>query len=307
MKNVKAIMQSLDERSVMPMQNRAAIERMVAANQPITFYNWECPPRYLDMAPDGQEFVNYDVDLDKIFRGELLDDFTELPRVVASRDDEIATLQWLNSLGISYSFVKIVADTNAVYLTPESLEILGEDRVRQKFREFAGRIQDRLADYPAKTDVRLFTDLIQPYQKLYDQSYQAARQMLRPLAGKDGFCGGGILARGLSQNSSQLVDVGVIKQQIKRTLRHMGMSNSNSTRQFALNTIASYAAEGVVFDRLTKVALPNCVWLNNHEIDERTITITNCLRSQLGIEPLPMLFTLNSSLPISVPADYNCG
>jgi hypothetical protein len=271
MRNVKLIMQSLNERSIMPMQNRAAIERMIAADQPITFYNWECPPRFLDKTSEGQEFVNYDINLDKIFRGEALDSFTEIPRVVAERDDEIATLQWLNGLGVSYRFVKIIADTNAVYLTPESLAILGEGRVRQKFREFASRIQERLVDYPAKTDVRLFTDLIRPYQSLYDQSYQAARQML-------------------GQNSSRLVDASVIKQQIERTLRHMGMRNSDSTRQFALNTIASYAAEGVVLDRLAEAILPNCVWLNNHEIDERTVAITNCLRVKRGIGPLPMVF-----------------
>ncbi|MBI2607393.1 MAG: hypothetical protein HYW51_01045 [Candidatus Doudnabacteria bacterium] len=232
----------------------------------ITFYNWECPPRFLDI--DGG--ISYLVDLDKIFKGQKIDKFTELPRVVSQSKREIRILKKLNSLGLKYRFVKIIADTNAYYLTPESLQRYGEQNVKRKFLEFKTKIEGGILKYPARTKVFLFTELIKDYQQLYDKSFQKALKLLK---------------------QDKLVSKWWIAEQLKRTKEHVGINEAEKLQEFCFRTIASYAAEGLVFGRLSKTRFfANCVWLNIEEADERTITITNSLRIKEGKDPLPMLF-----------------
>lgn len=272
MRNIKAAMKALDARSVMPMQNRPAIEAFLAGGRPVTFFNWECPPRFLDRTPEGREFVNYDLDLEKIFQGRTVDEFTELPRVVEHRTDEVAALRWLQELGIPFRFVKLVADTNAWYLTPESLDILGENLIRARFAEFARRISECLESYPGQAGVALFSETMLPYQRLYDDTYKKA------------------LAK-LKSDPDAVLDPVVWQQQLERTRHHMGMADEDMVKEFASKTVASYGAEGMVLDRLSQEgSLRQAVWLNNHEVDERTVVITNFWRDRMGIDNLPMLF-----------------
>ena len=68
-------------------------------------------------------------------------------------------------------------------------------------------------------------------------------------------------------------------------------SNQKSVQEFSFKTIATYAAEGMVLDKLSATKrFSNCVWLNIEEVDSRTVSITNCLRQQNNIESMPMLF-----------------
>jgi hypothetical protein len=265
------IINELATRSKLPIENPKAIKDALQKGEPITFFNWECPPRKMSKTPNGLEYVDYDVDLPKIFRGELIDDFTELPRVVELAQQEIQALAWLRSLGIRVRFVKLIADTNAFYLTPESLEITGKKVVEARFEEFKALIAERLSAYPPGSEVYRFTELLKDYQKLYDDTYRKALRMLREQPGT-------------------LVPLAIVEAQVERTKHHMGMQDEKRIHDFALKTIASYAAEGMLFTKLTTGRLANCVWLNNHEVDQRTITITNCYRKLLGKDNVPMVF-----------------
>jgi len=270
--NSIAIINRIEQWSARPIENRPALAQYLASGRPITLFNWECPPRFINRTADGRQFVNYLVNLDGIFAGRSIDEFTEFPRVVSDRDHEIAALSWMRKLGVSYRFVKVVADTNAWYLTPDSLEILGQQTVVAQFREFGARITTALNGYPGAPRTEQFSDLMAPYQPLYDQSYQLA------------------LAE-LQADPSRLVPMAIWEAQLVRTRHHMGMADEATVRDFSNKTIASYAAEGLVLDALSRTPeFGQCVWLNNHEVDDRTIAITNCLREREGIAPLPMIF-----------------
>jgi len=252
------------------MENKQKIEKFINdslnSGEVITFFNWECPPRFLD---NGQ--INYLIDLNQIFRGQKIDKFTEIPRVIAQRDKEIRILKFLNKLGIKYRFVKIIADTNAIYLAPESITRYGRNKITRSFRRFREKIKISLKKYPVRTEVYFFTDLINKYTRLYNRSFNKAYSLLE----------GG---QGLVSNQ-------ILRQQLKRTREHVGIQDSTYANEFSIRTIATYAAEGMVFNKLSQTKqFSNCIWLNIEEVDNRTITITNSLRTKEGIQPLPMIF-----------------
>ncbi len=263
------INEKLKNRSIKKVQNPRLIRRYlkdsIEQGQIITFYNWECPPRVLD---NGQ--VNYLVDLKKIFKGQRIDEYTELPRVVEQPEREIKILEFLNSLDIKYRFVKVIADTNAYFLSPESLKKYGESKIQKVFRDFRNRVLFAMNKYPAETDAYLFSDMIANNQRLYNRSFKEALKLLE---------------------RSELVPNKIIQAQNQRTRDHVGIKMEEQIKQFSFRTIASYAAEGIVFSRLAKTQdFSNCIWLNIEEVDDRTIVITDCLRRKQGIDPLPMVF-----------------
>ncbi len=269
MKQPKEIIKQLTSRSIKKMENKLAIEQYISdsikTGKPITFFNWECPPRFLD---NGE--INYLVDLEKVFKGKRIDKYTEFPRVVEKYEQEVGILNFLNSLGLNYRFIKIIADSNAYYLSPESLEIWGERKIRKSFDKFKRMIEDRLKDYPGKTTAYYFTSFIAKNKKLYERSYRRALELLR---------------------QKQLVSESTVRQQFRRTRNHIGFKDPLKIGEFSLRTIASYAAEGMVFNQLSKTKeFSNCIWLNIEEVDDRTIAITNSLRVRQGIKPLPMIF-----------------
>lgn len=272
------IVQQIKQNSQRPIENiklvRDYIFQSFKDNKKITFYNWECPPRFLDKDKNGQIFINYDVDLEKICKGKKIDRFTELPRVIVKNSEEKKILKFINSLGINFRFVKLVADTNAYYLTPESLKILGKKKIIHKFVEFKKLIIKYTNQYPADVDVYLFTDLIKNYRNFYDSSFKKAMAILK-------------------EDSQQMISNKILQQQFGRTKDHLGFKNKNKINDFVIKTIASYAVEGIVFDKLTKSKnFSNCIWLNIEEADQRTIKITNCLRTKRNLGKMPMIFSM---------------
>jgi hypothetical protein len=267
--NQLSIYKQLNNRSIKKIQNpgliKQYIKEFIDEDKAITFYNWECPPRVLD---NGQ--VNYLVDLKKIFKGQKIDKYTELPRVVEQRDREIKILEFLNSLGIRYRFVKVIADTNAYFLSPESLKKYGKSKIQKAFRDFRKRIIFAMKNYPADTNAYLFSDMIAKNQGLYNRSFKQALKLLK---------------------LNQLLPEKIIQLQNERTRDHVGIDMEEQVKQFSFRTISSYAAEGIVFSSLTKTGdFSNCVWLNIEEVDDRTIAITDCLRLKQGSGSLPMVF-----------------
>lgn len=273
---VEEIIKQIEKQSIRPIENRALFGRYVLEslnqNIPVTFYNWECPPRRISKAKNGAEFIDYNINLKNIFAGKRMDVYTELPRVIERRMEEIKILTFLRELDFPCRFVKLVADTNAYYLTPESLRITGKENILKKFSEFKILITQQVSSYPLKTNVRLFTELMSPFADTYKNVYGTSLKILR-------------------REPKSLLSKDLLREQKVRTRQHIGIKNQSWNVGFSFRTISTYAAEGVVLSLLSDTKdFSNCVWLNNHEIDERTIKITNCYRRKIGLADLPMVF-----------------
>lgn len=280
MKQIDLIIKKINQKSQRPIENemlfREYILDSLSGKKAITFYNWECPPRVLEKDKKGKIFLNYCVDLEKVFRGEKIDDYTEIPRVVAEKTREIKMLKFLESLGLKFQFIKIVADTNAYYITPESLKISGKKEIESVFAEFEEKIKEILRkDYKnIETQTFLFTVLMKRYQKEYKN---AMAEILKIL----------------NSGNPDLIKPEIWKKQLEYIKKHLGFKDyqRKEMMDFTKRTIATYGAEGVVFDLLSKTRrFSNCVWLNIEEPSLESIEITNCLRNKKNLGKLPMIF-----------------
>jgi len=277
-KKIEEILKKIKENSFMKIENEEKFKKYLRdaleKNIPITFFNWECPTRFLDKTSDGRIFVNYDLDLEKIFNLEKYDDFTEFPRCVDEFQREKNIFEFLNSLKIPYRFVKLIADTNALYLNKESLKILGEEKVYQKFNEFKERVFEQVKKYPLDNfSVELFTEKFQDKMSFYNEVFQENYKKLK------------------NKEKIDLLDKKFVELQKERTRKHMGMDDEKMIEDFTYRTIASYGAEGVIFSLFEKSNIfSNPVWLNIEEANERTKAITNFSRLKNGEEKLPMVF-----------------
>lgn len=280
MKKIDFIIKKIKQNSQMSIENEYLLRKYIweclKKGNSITFYNWECPPRVLDMNKEGRIFVNYCVDLEKIFNGERIDAFTEIPRVVTEKEREIKMLRLLKSLGLKLRFVKIIADTNAYYITPYSLKVLSKQKIKRSFRKFKRKIGEILKrDYrPIKTKSILFTGLLKGFRKEYNSAVGGALEIL-------------------DYTPAKLIKTKTWNKQLEYIERHMGFSSNQQSEieNIAKRTIATYGAEGIIFDLLSKTKeFSNCVWLNIEEVDRKTIEITNCLRKRRNLNELPMIF-----------------
>jgi len=272
LQKVNKIITKIEKNSQRKIENKELIKKYLVESfeidKKITLYNWECPPRSMGKDKDNKLFVNYDIDLKKIFEGKKMDEFTELPRVVEMKNQEIKILNFLKDLDINFRFVKLIADTNAYFLTPNSLDVLGSKKIEKKFQEFKNLIINQTKNYPTKVETYLFSELIGKYSKFYKDSFNS-----------------------IYKDSNKYINKKLLDEQIKRTKKHVGLKDSNLVKDFSIRTIASYGAEGIVFDILSKTKnFSNCVWSNIEEIDQRTIDISNILRKKQKISKLPMFF-----------------
>ncbi|MBI2514884.1 hypothetical protein HYV91_01695 [Candidatus Wolfebacteria bacterium] len=271
------IVEKIKKFSQKPPENERVIRLCINQSlrgTPITFYNWECPPRVLIRDRQGRLLLNYLVDIDKVFRGEKIDKYTEIPRVVKDQNREIKILKLLNSLGIKFRFVKIIADTNAYYITPNSLEALGEKNIRRSLSIFKRKIKE-ITDkaYSVKPKVYLFTKLMSGFRSDYDTVFNESLKLLAKPA--------------------DLIRQKTWNEEINYLRRHIGFRNNQKDElvNFARRTIATYAAEGITFDLLSRTEyFSNCVWLNIEEMSDRVVEITNCLRIKKGLGAMPMIF-----------------
>ena len=93
--------------------------------------------------------------------------------------------------------------------------------------------------------------------------------------------------------TDKLVSRKIWKLEMQHLENHIGLQKmgEREKEKFAQRVIASYAAEGMVFDLLSKQRnLSNCVWLNVGEATTEVIKITNCLKVRKNLEKLPMIF-----------------
>lgn len=276
MNNTQTTISLLSKISVKSLENLELIteyiDNSLSNGTEITFYNWECPPRFIDKGKGGDVFVNYCVDLASIARGDKIDCYTEIPRVVERADDEQKILRYLKESKVKFRFVKLIADTNALYITPKSATQLGESQITKAHQDFKQFVADRVREYPVPVKVFLFTKLIEPFQRKYDKAFQEALSLLE-------------------EDDSKLVSEEIYNAQRERTRDHVGLTDYQQIESFTKRTIATYAAEGMIFNELSKTDyFSNCVWLNIEEADDRTVAITNSLRRKNKLGCLPMVF-----------------
>lgn len=280
MKKADFIINKINKISKIPIESKSLFKRYILESLEgknlITFYNWECPPRILDVDEKGKTFVDYCVNLEKVFRGEKIDDYTEIPRIVEEKKKEIEILRFLKSLGLKFRFIKLIADTNAYYITPYSLEVSGEEGIEETFLRFKRKIGTILKkDYKfIETKAYLFTTLLKEYRKEYENAFVEALKIL-------------------DSDVSRLINLVTWNQQKRYIKGHLGFKEDQQKKiiDITKKTIATYGAEGAIFDLLSKTeGFSNCTWINIEEANKRTIEITNCLRKKKGISELPIIF-----------------
>lgn len=233
--------------------------------QKIIIFDWECPPRFIDQK-DEKEFVSFDVDFKNIFKSEKIDQFTEIPRSISNKIIENKILRIFAEENKNIEFYKFIADTNIELVKNDS--VITNNNSIEKFREFKKLLENETKNYPVKTIIILFSDFLKN-KRLYRKYKIIYKTWLKKI----------------DQDSSFKR---LLNQQIKRTNQHMGIKNQKFTNQIATKTIASYAAEGAIFE-LLESQQEKYIWLNMSEINNRTIKITNLAR----VEKMPMIFPKN--------------
>jgi len=264
----------LKSRFTYPSQNWEKVARLLKTNQKISFFSWECPPRQIVDDPAKGGWVNFDVDIKAIVDGKKIDAYTELPRLTAQVEKESWLIKTLNLPNPNFSYTKIVADTNGLYLYTKSRGILGSRKIKKLAREFAKTLttKARLL-YPTYTPkIVLFTSLMLPFKKKYESFFE------------------------LVYKNQNLVPKEIYSYWLDRMINHVGL-NTNADKLDRLDllkrVVASYAAEGMILSLLDQnKSFPNPVWINWEEKPESAIT-TEILRRRYGIPPLPVLYFLD--------------
>ena len=215
-----------------------------------TYYSWECPPRILS----DRDVLDFRIDFDKVFKGIKVDSFTELPKIIEFKDIE---KNFLKNIVKSNSYYKIIADTNAYSLSPESMRLIGKNNLKDIFCIFRDKIQ-KICDYQyglGKVKVVLFTNLIKDYTKSYNELFLEYSQKINDLV-KD-------------------KEFDEIKKYLKK---HVGIKNGKKLDEFTKNAIASYIVEGVIIPKV----FSSPIWFNFDE-PEVLANFTNRISKKVKI------------------------
>lgn len=236
-----------------------------------SFFDWECPPRQLRKGKDGSTWFDFDLDLEKSVGGEKIDNFTELSKLVTKKDETKAILDLIEKGFGQKQFLKLIADTNWLYLYPESLRRTGVTRLSEISERFEDLLQKKADQLYGEGRVKVinFTRLQEKLKTDYDRAFYD-----------------------VLNNFEEIVPEKLQTQWEKRLISHVGLSEKQRRegRALAQRVIASYAAEGIVFELLDKSGiLPNPVWIS---LDEPSFAgeTTEILRKRKGLPPLPKIF-----------------
>ncbi len=264
----------IKNRLTYPAQNWEGFVELCNNKQKISFFSWECPPRQIATDPILGRWINFDIDIQTVVNGKKLDKFTELPRLTTQIENE----KWFqNSIVASnsqFTYTKIVADTNGLYLFPKSSQILGKTKIKRLSEEFARLLMGRAVKIygPTTPKVILFTSLMAPYKKEYQLFFD------------------------LIYTNIKLVPRNIYLYWMNRLINHVGLdSKADKVERVEIlkRVIASYAAEGMIFSALQQTSIfPNPVWVNWEEKPQSAQT-TEILRSRYGISLLPVLYFLS--------------
>jgi hypothetical protein len=106
--------------------------------------------------------------------------------------------------------------------------------------------------YPQNTKAILFTKLMEPYKGVYETHFSKAMSLL-------------------NQNPKNLIPLEAWQKLLCFSKEHIGFRDSNNKEilDFTKRLIASYGAEGIIFDYLSKtIDYSNCIWLNFEETEK---------------------------------------
>lgn len=242
---------------------------------PISFYSWECPPRQVQESPQYGRWVNFDLNLETIVKGNKLDQYTELPRLTTQPEQENWFIQTVVKKNNQATYTKIVADTNATYLFIKSGKILGEKKIAalsKKFRALLEKEANRLLGKNAPPII-LFTALQKDFKAEYDLFFN-------------------LVCQSFQGNQSRFVPQPITRAWQKCLLDHIGLTKKDKAEKSDVlgRIIASYAAEGMIFELISQTGiLPNPVWVNWEE-ELNLAQTTDVLRKRYGLESMPKLY-----------------
>jgi len=137
-------------------------------------------------------------------------------------------------------YYKIVADTNAYYLSPETVMKYGKKRIKELFLSFKRKIEQECEKKygSGKVKIVLFTELIRDYKEIYEKTFTMIVASVLAYVSQDEF------------------------QSIKQYLQeHIGFKDGMELDQFTTRVIASYIAEGVVIPQI----FTDPIWINYDE------------------------------------------
>jgi len=215
-----------------------------------TYYSWECPPRILRQG----KWLDYNVDLEKIFQNKKIDKFTELPKVIEFQKIEKEFLKSIKN----QKYYKLIADTNAYYLSTATLNFISKEKLQESFNKFKILIQEKCDKIYGKGKVKviLFTDLIKDNLDEYEKIFFDSIDKIESLVSK--------------------TDIQKVEDYLKE---HIGIEKENILKDFTKKVLASYIAEGVVIPKILK----NPVWINFDEPSSLT-NVTNTLNNGIKIK-----------------------
>ncbi|MBM4401714.1 MAG: hypothetical protein FJ044_00520 [Candidatus Cloacimonetes bacterium] len=236
-----------------------------------SFFDWECPPRRLRKDEDGSYWFDFDLDLEQIVEGKKLDKFTELPKLVTRENKTEVILDLIEKEFGQKQFLKLVADTNWLYLYPESLKRTGGNRLCEIAKRFENLLQGKADQIYGQGRIKVlnFTRLQGKFKTEYEGAFNE-----------------------VLSNYETEVPKRLRSQWEMRLISHVGLNEEQKQerRNLTKRVIASYAAEGIVFDWLDKSGvLPNPVWISFIEPPFAGET-TEILRKRRGLPPLPKIF-----------------
>ena len=261
-----------------PPENWEKVLSLWKNNQSITFYSWECPPRQVYSNRKYGKFVNFDIDIKAVVWGKKLDKYTEIPRINTRMKDEKWFIKNIVLKNPKTTYIKLIADTNAIYLFPKSLKILGKEKNTNLSYEFQRQLKlfSKLMIGKKFPRFTLFTKIqkkyLEEYETFFNLVYQSFNQNL----------------------SSSYVRKDIIDYWKIQLSEHIGLTQRLTKEKMDLlkRIIASYAAEGMIFALASKEGvLPNPVWVNWEEPPPSGKN-TEILRSRYGIEPIPKIYLL---------------
>ena len=268
------MLRNIKSKFTYPPQNWKRLEYLWKNDKPISFYSWECPPRQIVTDKKNGRWVNFDIDIESIVDGRKLDKFTELPRLTSQWKKEKWFIETIISKNPNASYTKIVADTNGLYLYTKSKKILGKKKIAQLSNKFKDCIEEKSKELlgASSPNIVLYTDNQKKFKDEYEMFFKLAYRSF--------------------VKNKRLVPQKLLDYWMDRMINHIGLSDKDKVERLDTmkRVIASYAAEGILFELLSISGdLKNPVWVNWEEKSESAQT-TELLRCRYGFEPLPVIY-----------------
>ncbi|OGM63603.1 hypothetical protein A2961_04515 [Candidatus Woesebacteria bacterium RIFCSPLOWO2_01_FULL_39_21] len=252
------------------------ISKLWNNNSPVSFYSWECPPRQIQENKKYGRWINFDIDIESVISGKKIDNYTELPRLTSQPEKELWFIKEVVQKNSKASYIKIIADTNGLYLFVKTKNILGNKKIRDlsnKFRDLlTKKAKELLGQF--SPEIILFTKIQKPFKKEYEMFFNLIYQSFNTVT------------------KSSFVTQEILDAWMDCMINHIGLTSKDKKERVDVlkRVIASYAAEGMLFELANRFGeMPNPVWINWEEKPELAKT-TNILRQRYGLENIPTIY-----------------